>query len=155
MYRFLGKIEVKTDNKGRVFIPASYRKLLERSGEEILLLRVDEVNRCISVYPESVWEKRNEELTSKLNLWDTKDMMLYRKYTSETDVLEIDASGRILLQKKYLDLLKIESSALFVGTGECFEIWSKDVFDAFVCSPEEFEQGIQERMGNQPQNREI
>lgn len=37
--RFLGNIEAKTDAKGRAFLPASFRKILQVSGEENLVLR--------------------------------------------------------------------------------------------------------------------
>ena len=34
MIRFLGNIEAKTDTKGRVFIPAGFRKQLQAASEE-------------------------------------------------------------------------------------------------------------------------
>ena len=37
--RFLGNIEAKTDAKGRVFLPSVFRKVLQVSGEESLVLR--------------------------------------------------------------------------------------------------------------------
>ena len=33
MIRFLGNIEAKTDTKGRVFIPAGFRKQLQAASE--------------------------------------------------------------------------------------------------------------------------
>ena len=39
--RFLGNIEAKADAKGRVFLPAVFRKVLQASGEEHLIMRKD------------------------------------------------------------------------------------------------------------------
>ena len=39
--RFLGNIDAKTDTKGRAFLPATFRKVLNASGEESLILRKD------------------------------------------------------------------------------------------------------------------
>ena len=39
--RFLGNIEAKMDAKGRAFLPAVFRKMLQVSGEERLVLRKD------------------------------------------------------------------------------------------------------------------
>ena len=39
--RFLGNIEAKIDAKGRVFLPATFRKVLQAGGEENLVLRKD------------------------------------------------------------------------------------------------------------------
>ena len=36
--RFLGHIEAKADTKGRVFLPAAFRKVLQASGEESLVM---------------------------------------------------------------------------------------------------------------------
>ena len=49
--RFLGNIEAKTDAKGRAFLPASFRKILQVSGEENLVLRKDVFQPCLVVYP--------------------------------------------------------------------------------------------------------
>ena len=54
MIRFLGNIEAKTDTKGRVFIPAGFRKQLQAASEERLVLRKDVFQDCLILYPESV-----------------------------------------------------------------------------------------------------
>ena len=61
--RFLGHIEAKTDVKGRVFFPAVFRKVLQASGEENLVLRKDIFQDCLVLYPESVW---NEQMDRNL-----------------------------------------------------------------------------------------
>ena len=58
MIRFLGNIEAKADTKGRVFIPAIFRKQLQAASEERLIMRKDVFQDCLTLYPESVW---NEE----------------------------------------------------------------------------------------------
>ncbi|KAA6307337.1 Transcriptional regulator MraZ, partial [termite gut metagenome] len=58
MVRFFGNIEAKTDTKGRVFIPAQFRKQLTADSEERLIMRKDVFQDCLVLYPESVW---NEE----------------------------------------------------------------------------------------------
>lgn len=52
--RFTGNIDAKTDAKGRVFLPAAFRKVLQGSGEEGLILRRDVFQRCLVLYPETV-----------------------------------------------------------------------------------------------------
>lgn len=47
MIRFLGNIEAKTDAKGRVFIPAGFRKQLQAASEERLVLRKDVFQDCL------------------------------------------------------------------------------------------------------------
>ena len=60
--RFLGNIEAKTDAKGRVFLPATFRKVLQAGGEEVLVMRKDVHQRCLVLYPESVWNRKMDAL---------------------------------------------------------------------------------------------
>ena len=39
--RLIGNIEAKVDAKGRAFLPATFRKVLQASSEEKLVLRKD------------------------------------------------------------------------------------------------------------------
>ena len=128
MHKFLGNIDAKADNKGRLFVPALYRKSLEKVGETSFGLRMDHINKCVKIYQESVWVKLDEEFTSKLKLWDQKDLLLYRQFTAGVESVERDSSGRILIQKRHLTLSGVESEALFVGVGNYFEVWNKDAF---------------------------
>ena len=59
--RFLGNIEAKTDAKGRVFLPSVFRKVLQVSGEESLVLRKDVFQPCLVLYPQSVWNAQLDE----------------------------------------------------------------------------------------------
>ena len=48
MIRFLGNIEAKADTKGRVFIPAIFRKQLQAASEERLIMRKDVFQDCLT-----------------------------------------------------------------------------------------------------------
>ena len=148
MLKFLGNIEAKADSKGRLFVPALYRKSLEKSGEASLIMKVDPINKCVKLYPESIWEKMDAEFTANLNLWDQKDLALYRQFTASVEPVELDASGRVLIAKRYLDLIGVETDALFVGIGSYFEIWNKDNFEASLYGVEDFSAAMQSKMGN-------
>ena len=56
MIRFLGNIEVRADAKGRVFIPATFRKQLQAASEERLIMRKD----VFSGLPDTVPRERVE-----------------------------------------------------------------------------------------------
>ena len=148
MYQFLGNMDVKADNKGRLFVPALYRKSLEKSSEESLFLELDAVSKCVKLYPGSVWKKFDDEFKGKLNLWDKADLKLYRQFTSRVDQVELDSAGRVLIPKRYLDTVEVETEALFVGVGEYFEIWNRENFDKSMLDEEEFDRAKQEKMGN-------
>lgn len=148
MYKFLSKIEAKVDNKGRLFVPAGYRRMLEAAGETSLCLRVDPIAKCVKLYPNSEWEKIDAQFTSKLNMWNKDDQRLYRQFASSVEQVEIDASGRVLIQKKYLDIIGVDTEALFVGMGSYFEIWKSENLEDGMMSDEDFSAALQEKMGS-------
>ena len=81
MIRFLGNIEAKTDAKGRVFIPATFRKQLQGEGEERLVLRKDVFQDCLVLYPESVWFATQEQLRQRLSKWNARQQAVFRAAT--------------------------------------------------------------------------
>ena len=106
--RFLGNIEAKTDAKGRAFLPASFRKILQVSGEENLVLRKDVFQPCLVVYPESVWNELLDQLRKKLNRWNAKEQQIYRTFIADAILLTLDGNGRFLIPKRLLKQADIE-----------------------------------------------
>lgn len=64
MIRFLGNIEAKADTKGRVFIPAIFRKQLQAASEERLIMRKERISRLPDSIPRGRVE-RGVERTSQ------------------------------------------------------------------------------------------
>lgn len=146
MIQFLGNIEAKTDAKGRIFVPAIFRKSLQSGGEEFLVLRKDIFQDCLVLYPGSVWEKEVEVLRSRLNKWNKDQQQIFRQFVLDAERLEMDASGRILIPKRYLQLVNIVSDVRFLGVDDTIEIWAKEKLESPLVPPEEFSSKIQELM---------
>ena len=115
MIRFLGNIEAKTDAKGRVFIPAGFRRQLQSASEEKLVLRKDVFQDCLVLYPESVWFKTQNQLRKRLNKWNAKHQEIFRQFVSDAEIMVPDGNGRILLPKRYLQMAGIQSDVRFIG----------------------------------------
>lgn len=144
--RFLGNIEAKTDSKGRAFLPANFRKILQISGEERLVLRKDVFQPCLVLYPESVWNEQLDQLRSKLNRWNAKEQQIYRSFIADAVLLTLDDNGRFLIPKRQMKLADIEQSIRFVGMGDTIEIWRSHEEEEPFMKPEEFCKALQEIM---------
>lgn len=145
--RFLGNIEAKTDTKGRAFLPATFRKILQVSGEENLVLRKDVFQPCLVIYPESVWNEQLDQLRKKLNRWNAKEQQIYRTFIADAILLTLDGNGRFLIPKRLLKLADIEQSIRFIGMGDTIEIWKKEDEDnTTFMDQEEFSKALQEMM---------
>ena len=150
--RFLGNSEAKTDAKGRVFLPAIFRKQLQADAEECLIMRKDTYQNCLVLYPDSAWNEQMNELRGRLNRWDPKHQMIFRQFVSDVEIINLDSNGRFLIPKRYLKLANIEQDVRFIGMDTTIEIWAKEIADKPFLSAEDFEQGLKEIMGT---NREL
>lgn len=128
MSTFIGNITIKADEKGRVFIPAAYRKILVEIGSERIVMRRDTDNECLILYPEPVWNKKVEELSQTLDEWNPEDQMILMQFVSDAEYLEFDNQGRVLLQKRNLQSINAGSELLIVGMMNRFAIWDKETF---------------------------
>jgi len=151
MSTFLGKYEAKADVKGRIFIPAAYRKILPEGEKDRVVIRMDLDFDCLNIYPESEWEKIVAEIRGNLNIWKKKDRFFKTQFVSEAEYLDIDSQGRILLSKRHLKSISIENSeVVFVGSVEYFSVWNKSKFEKLLISREEYSNEISEIMSNKP-----
>lgn len=146
MSQFLGNFEAKADAKGRIFVPAVFRKLLQLQGEEWLVLRKDIFQDCLVLYPGSVWEKEIETLRSKLNKWNKNQQQVFRQFVLDAERIEMDGSGRILISKRYLQLADIENNVRFLGVDNTIEIWATEKLEKPLMAPEDFASEIEKLM---------
>ena len=130
--RFVGDYTAKTDAKGRVFLPAIFRRQLDGMDEEALILRKDVFQKCLVLYPMSVWNAQVDDLQSRLSPWDRKDQMMLRQFVADAEQVELDSQGRILLSKNKLQYAGITSEVRFQAVVDRIEIWSKDALDALM-----------------------
>jgi MraZ protein len=142
--RFLGNIEAKTDAKGRAFMPAIFRKELQVSCEEKLVMRKDIFQPCLVIYPESIWNGQLDMLRSKLNRWDMKQWQLFRQFVSDVEVLTLDGNGRFLIPKRYISMIGLSQNIKFIGMDDTVEIWN-NTKEPFM-QPEEFGKALQKIM---------
>lgn len=145
--RFLGNIDAKTDTKGRAFLPATFRKVLNASGEESLILRKDIFEPCLVLYPQSVWNQRMDALRKRLSRWNKYDQMIYRQFVTDVEIITLDNSGRFLIPKRYLKMVNIDQQIRFTGMDDCIEIWATGDSEQPFMSAEEFSKAMEETMG--------
>lgn len=138
--RFLGNIEAKVDAKGRAFLPAVFRRVLQASGDESLVMRMDPHQKCIVLYPESVWNAEMDAMESRLGRWDRAEQQIYRQFVSMVEVVTLDGNGRFLVPRRYLQMAGISQSVRFIGVRNTIEMWDVAELESQFVEPEEFSQ---------------
>ena len=144
--RFIGSIEAKTDSKGRAFLPVVFRKALQVSGEETLIMRKDVFQHCLVLYPLSVWNGMVDNLHSRLNRWNKRDQQIFRQFVSDLVSSTLDGNGRFLIPRAYLEWARIDDQQIrFIGMDDCIEIGSQGNDEAEM-TPDDFSQALEEVM---------
>lgn len=146
MSTFIGHIEGKRDEKGRIFVPAVYRRILTEQGSKRIVMRRDADNACLVFYPEEVWNEKVATLRAALDEWNPDDQMLLMQYMSDAEFMDMDAQGRILLPKRTLESVDIEQEVLFVGLLDKFALWSPANFERKRLDSKDLAARIRERM---------
>lgn len=123
--RFTGDYTAKTDSKGRVFLPAQMRKILEAANCTSLVLRVDLFQSCLVLYPLDLWNSMLDELKTKLNRWNGQHQQVLRQFLADADTIELDSNGRILINKRKLEFAHITTDVRFLAVDDHIEIWDK------------------------------
>lgn len=146
MSTFIGNIEARADEKGRIFVPATYRKILSDQISKRIVMRRDTDNECLIFYPETIWNEKVGQLRHALDEWDPEDQMLLMQFMSDAEFLDMDNQGRILLQKKNLETIGVQQDVLFVGMLDRFALWNPNTFAAKRIDQRELSDRIRTKM---------
>ena len=149
--QLLGNIEAKTDSKGRVFLPATFRKELQGSGNGLLVLRKDVWQPCLTLYPESSWDELMSTLRSRINRWNPLHQQVYRQFLSDVEMVGVDSSGRILIPRRLLESTGIGQTLRFIGMGDYIEIWSSEKTEEPFIKADDFRRELAVLMDGFPQ----
>lgn len=152
MIQFLGNIEAKIDTKARVFVPVAFRKPLLTSSQNTLILRKDIFQNCLVLYPQATWDEEIAKLRSKLNSWNRDHKQLLRQFVVDAERLEMDTNGRILIPKRYLEMVNIESDVRFIGVDNTIEIWAKDALEQTLLPADDFGAMLEQLMNEKEIN---
>ena len=122
-----GGFQVKVDEKGRVKLPANFRKeFSERYGDGpfyVTSVRGD----CAHVYPARAWE----EVLAKLSGQPASrtPVAKFRRVTSFFgQVVACDPQGRLVVQHKLREAAQIVDDVVILGQSNHLEIWNLDRF---------------------------
>ncbi len=134
--RFTGNIDAKVDEKGRVFVPSSFRKILLREESQGLIMRRDIFQRCLVLFPQEVWDEQVNAITARTNMFDRQGRDALRRFVAGAESITLDSGGRMLIPRRYLEETGIQNEVRFIGVDNTIEIWSRQAADALLSEPE-------------------
>ena len=141
---FQGSALNAVDAKGRVSVPAFLRAVIEKRGDaRTIVLAKHNSFPALSAYDPAFAAMRHAKLERLLEKEETspdaeleyqrRNMMAF----AATEETPYDSSGRIVLPPMMRRKGGIEDLALFLGTGETFQIWNPKLFLGDARIPED------------------
>jgi MraZ protein len=120
---FYGTFRHAVDSKGRVALPAQFRRDLAGA-----VVAPGSENRLV-IRPSADWHEYEQHfrLTAES---DSAQRLFMRHLYARAREVELDAQGRILLTPEHRSFARIAERAVFVGVSNVVEVVGEEVWDA-------------------------
>lgn len=130
MTGFLGSYRHQLDEKGRLALPAVFR----RNAGEVGFVLLHCYDTALFLYPASAWAEVEERLTDLLRRQpDSRSSVL--SLTAKAMEVEPDKQGRILIPERLQKAARLDGEALIVGALDKIEIWNPELFEEATAEP--------------------
>ena len=138
MATFIGDYPCKADEKGRIQLPAAFKKAMPEAAKDRFVVKKDLYEKCLVLYPMDEWERQNGQIREKINAFNREHNRFVREFYKGTAEIELDASNRMLIPKRLLELAGVEKEVVLAGQDAKIELWSKSQYDLLGANEDEF-----------------
>jgi len=123
---FRGNHPTRVDEKGRLKVPAEFKRLIdEKYGEEFYITSVDGLRA--QIYPFEEWQRIEEKLARLSNFNPTKKKLLNRtNYYGQ--LVSMDAQGRLLLPTMLRQEAQLKGDVAVLGNLTHLEVRNMEAF---------------------------
>jgi len=126
---FKGTYRYKIDPKGRLPVPAPFRKALAQGGATTLVATV--LDQCLAIYAPAEWERLEAQL-SALPAFSKPVKALSRLLASRASDCEMDVQGRIRLPPALRSAAGLGREAVVLGVLNRIEVWAPEAWETFL-----------------------
>ena len=128
--RFRGQFRYAVDHKGRIAVPAVFRRALEAANQRTLVLTKG-YDGEIEAHPLEEWERFEEGTLLAIPRYKKETRRFMRRRAASAAEVDMDSQGRIMLPRHLAEYAHIEGEAIITGAISHFEIWNPSVFEKF------------------------
>lgn len=129
MATFIGDYACKVDAKGRIILPMAFKKQMPAAAQDSFVVRKDIFENCLVLYTMDDWNLQLEKIRKKINPYNREHNRFLRNFFKGTAELSLDNSNRILISKRFMDLIGAERDVVLAGQDGKIEIWAEPVYN--------------------------
>ncbi|MEM6276086.1 MAG: division/cell wall cluster transcriptional repressor MraZ [Pseudomonadota bacterium] len=135
--RFRGESHHKVDTKGRVSIPAHFRRVLEAGdpswepdrNPELVIVYGDHRRKYLECYTMDAIAEVDEKIDA-LPRGSRERKVLQQLFHGQSLPTNVDETGRIVLPAKLRAKIGLEGEAFFIAAGDTFQVWKPETYEA-------------------------
>lgn len=141
---FQGNTNTSIDEKGRIIIPAKFRKHILPDANDILNVTLGR-DKCIWLFPSNEWAKVLETVRNT-NPYTDEEVLMRRQMFFYADELTIDSQHRILIPQQLKELVGIKKEILLLGQLERIELWDPETYDKYLKGSADSYEGVMQKV---------
>ena len=138
---FIGEFQHLIDDKGRLAIPAKFRRKLAKGA--VVTRGLD---NCLFVYPADEWKVLAGKLAA-LPLSQANSRAFARLMLAGAMDVKLDKQGRVVVPEYLRGFAKLRKETVVTGLFNRLEVWDKTVWEKYKAKAEKNSSEIAERLG--------
>jgi len=149
--RFRGESTHIVDKKGRVSIPASFRRVLE-SGDpnwtqglnpELVIVYGDQRRQFLECYTMRAIGEVDGKI-AQMPRGSRERRYLQRLFNGYSITTAVDETGRLVLPLKLRTKIALQDRAFFLAAGDTFQIWKPETHEATLAQADKWLEDLPE-----------
>ena len=142
--KFRGEGEQTVDGKGRVSVPAPFRRVIEACDPDwsdgqrpnLVIVYGFESQKYLECYTIEAIDEIDRRI-ERMKKGSTERKMLERWYHGHSLPAQVVEDGRIVLPQKLRKKLELNDKAFFIASGDHFQVWKPETYEAEELAREE------------------
>lgn len=147
MATFIGDYTCKADVKGRIILPAAFKKQMPAGAQDHFVVRKDIFENCLVLYSIEDWNAQLEKIRRKINPYNREHNMFMRNFFKGTAELTMDNNNRLLVPRRMMEMIGADRDVVLAGQDGRIEIWAADAYSSIDMPASDFADLAEKLMG--------
>ncbi|MEO5360279.1 MAG: division/cell wall cluster transcriptional repressor MraZ [Nitrospirota bacterium] len=126
---FIGRYNLRADDKGRVIVPASFRDIFKKSYGPKIYVTCAVRDKCLNIFPDAEWKALMAKVKEMPKAKESVKFFI-RKVVSSAFECEIDKQGRLLVPPALREDagISLNGEIIIAGATDRLEVWDRNLW---------------------------
>jgi MraZ protein len=147
MATFIGDYLCKADVKGRIILPAAFKKQMPADAQDHFVVRKDIFENCLVLYSIEDWNSQLARIRKRMNPYNREHNMFIRNFYKGTAELTLDNNNRLLIPRRLMEMIGADRDVVLAGQDGRIEIWAADIYNMIDMPADDFASLAEKLMG--------